>query len=177
MSLVLLDKIIYKIYEFKSYWKNFFFDRLILYTKLKNTLKDYGFIYRKATDYLIHKEDTKGLLILIRESYTKVFKLMKILIVLSKRRNLPFFEKYKKLVKEDNFKLNNTFLKWKKYTIDCFSRPYRTFFSFSKIVKVFSNNMMRNYLEFFKRIGEQTRGRASSTTRCGFRKWWRVAKS
>lgn len=157
MSLVLLEKIVYKIDQYLLYWKNFFFDRLILHTKLKNSLKDYGFYYMRIPDYLVNEEDSKGQLLIIRETYTKIFKLMRMFILLSRKRKIPIFDKYKKIVKEDDFKLNNTFLKWKKYTIGSFSRPYMTFLACSKLVKVIYIKEMRIYLEFIRNLSNNTK--------------------
>jgi hypothetical protein len=157
MSLVLLEKIVYKIDQYIVYWKNFFLDRLILHTKLKNSLKDNWFYYRRMPDYLVNEEDSKGHLLIIRETYTKVFKLMRMFILLSRKRKIPIFDKYKKLIKEDNFKLNNTFLKWKKYTIESFSRPYKTFLACSKIVKVLYIKELRIYLDLIRFLSNNTK--------------------
>jgi len=150
--LILLDKIVQKIDIHKLYWSHFFFERLSLFTKLKNTLRQYGFTYRKIPDLLIHDEENKSLVLLIRETYLKLFRLMKIRLLLSRRRHIPFFDKNKVLVIPDFFKLNNTFLKWKKYTIFCITTPHKITLATNNFMKLFRNKDLKIYWEFFKRI-------------------------
>jgi predicted XRE-type DNA-binding protein len=147
-----VEKIVQKINIHNLYWFNSFFERLTLFTKLKNTLRQYGFSYRKIPDLLIHDEVDKSLVLNIRETYIKLFGLLKIKLMLSRRRRIPYFDKHKLLVRPDFFKLNNTFLKWKKYTIMCILRPYKMTLAIDNIVKLFRNKDLRIYWECFRRI-------------------------
>jgi hypothetical protein len=151
-SLILLEKIVKKIDIHKLYWSNLFFEKLSLFTKLKNTLRQYGYSYRKIPDLLIHDEENKSLVLLIRETYIKLFRLMKIKLLLSRKRHLPFFDKHKVLVIPDFFKLNNTFLKWKKYTIFCILRPHKITLAINNFMNLFKNKDLKIYLDCFRRI-------------------------
>ena len=152
LSLILLDKIISKINFINLYQKLIFFEKLLLFYKLKNTLNQYGFLYKKIPDFLVNHQDLKGLCMLMRETYSKAFKLMKVHIILSKKKYVIIYDKYNKCRKNHTFKLNNTFLKWKQYTLNCLSRSYKKSFALTRLKIVIYSNLLKNYLMFFKRI-------------------------
>lgn len=151
-SLILLEKIVQKIHILKLYWMNSFLERFTLFTKLKNTLKEYGYSYRKIPDILNQDEESKCTVLLIRETYTKLFRLMKVKVLLNRKRNIPYFDKYKNLVKPDFFKLNNTFLKWKKFTMISILRPFKITFAIVNIINLFRKKDYQIYWECFRRI-------------------------
>lgn len=146
MSLHVFEKIVQKINLADFFHKQLFFERLTLNLKLKNSLKDYGFSYKKIPFLL--NDDNKGFCLSLRDTYSKTFWLMRISILLSKKKYGIIFDKYNKVTVADNFKLNNCLLKWKKFTLDSISRPYKTILKISDLINLY-NNRLRLYFNTF----------------------------
>ena len=149
MSLILLEKIMIKINQLNAHSILIFFEKLVLIYKLKNTLKDYGYSYMKIPDLLNNYKDSKEFCILMRQTYSKAFKLMKINIMftLKKHRILN-----NKKTSDTSFKLNNTFLKWKKFTMDCFAVPHKRSLAIARLITVLYYKELKCLLQFFQRF-------------------------
>lgn len=148
LSLALVAKIVDKVSVAEANLKIFSFERLILFCKLKGTLKDYGFIYKNIPD-LIQNEDQKEMCSFIRQSYTKPIKLLKLKLILARKispKSLLF--KKKQTVSPSGFALNSAFLKWKKKVIDLISEPARRMYSITSLVKAI-NTCQRRSMKFF----------------------------
>jgi hypothetical protein len=152
LSLNIMEKIIQKLDIFSLFWKNHFFEKLTLFSKLKNSLNDYGRIFKRVPELVGSDEEKKALLLLIRDTYSKPIKIMKIRVLLAKKHASNFFTNYKKYEKESGFFLNSAFTKWKKITIDAFAKPSKIVFSLTKIRNIFQKNRERLMNQFFNNI-------------------------
>lgn len=66
-----------------------FWERIIFQIKLKNTIKEYGYKYKKIFK-LLHDDSYKEKIYLMRQPFERIFALQKIMIIINRKKNLLF---------------------------------------------------------------------------------------
>lgn len=156
-TLNLLEKVLERFRYINKYFTSIFFEKLILNTKLKNTLSRYGEVYNKI-QYKISDQETKEVFIKNRDTFQKILSIRKAIEIINKiRYEGPRYDKNNNIIRSDDFKVNSSFLKWKKLTIVNLQFENSKIMRICKLINSFKNNVYKRMLLFFQRLTDKNR--------------------
>jgi len=169
-TLNLLEKILERFRFINKYLKSVFFEKLILNTKLKNSLSGYGEVYSKIHNK-ISDQETKEVFMKNRATFQRILSIRRAIDVINKLRfEGPRFDENNNIIRYDDFRLNSCFLKWKKMTIINLQFEHSKILRICKIINSFKHNVNKRMLFFLRNLKEKacTNKTVSSLTKLAF---------
>jgi len=169
-TLNLLEKILERFRHINKYLKSVAFEKLILNTKLKNSLSGYGEVYSKI-HYKISDQETKEVFMKNRATFQRILSIRRAINVMNKIRfEGPRFDENNNIIRSDDFRLNSCFLKWKKVTIINLQFENSKILRICRMINSFKTNVNKRMLFFFRNFKEKacTNKTVSSVTKLAF---------
>ena len=156
-NLILLDRILLRFSNQNKYLFSVFLERLSFNAKLKNSLSNYGNTYDKIHS-MISDNDTKENLLLNRFVFKKIIGLRKVLAIINKiKYEGPIINRFNQIIKKDDFKLNSTFLRWKKYTILWLNNDFNKGLRICKFINNTQIILNKFFMIFFQKITKKVK--------------------